>query len=128
MKNKLISLLAVPLVLAGLAGCFGAPIIKDEPIQKRPAPYRNLKIVSALVPSQEEKDCIELIIDLYYAHDSLQKLAKLEGYLLEELKRNPNSYLDEKILENNWEMKKVAIQHRNNLLKKIKDYKCLGNY
>ena len=121
-------MLAVPLVLAGLAGCFGASVIKDEPIQKKPAPPTNIKIVHALIPSQEKKDCIELIINLYYANDSLQRLAKLEGYILGELKRNPNSYLDEKILESNWEMKKIAIQHRTNLVNKIKDYKCLGNY
>jgi hypothetical protein len=77
MKNKLISLLAIPMFLVG---CGVAPLVKEKPIQKAPMPQR-IKTIFQLEESGTFCDCyrislIEKIIDQYKeAFEDGEKLA-----------------------------------------------------
>lgn len=76
MKNKLISLLAVPLV-AGIVGC-AAPIIKENKIQKTPIIPENARIMYAQSDYRQFCDCYEMEKDISLANFYLKELEETE--------------------------------------------------
>ena len=76
MKNKLISLLAVPLI-SGLIGC-ATPTIQDKYIQKSPMNYQGKKIMSVQSDYRQFCDCYEMEKTLRTANKYLKELEVAE--------------------------------------------------
>lgn len=135
MKNKLISLLAISLVLTELTGCVDAPIIKKKAfippseierayLQLIPDFPKKPKIAQCEERTYETCNCPDNLSTLYGVHRLLEVLTELELYSFKQLKTNPNDSWNKRDLEFTQDYKKDLMGCRGYLLDSIKDCKC----
>jgi hypothetical protein len=119
MKNKLVSLVILPLFLTGLAGRSDFQSLNEKPIINH-----KTEIVLAQSDYPQFCDCLSISNKIYDAYKDLAELKEIEASSLEELQNNPNDSLEKKYLEDSLMLQKVITGKKNELIGEGKNCGC----
>jgi len=124
MKNKLTSIVAMPLVLTVLAGCGSSPVIKEESTSKRYIDSIRLSIAYIQSDYPRACDCFSISIKIEDVYKDLAQLKEIEESSLEALQKNPKNRLEKKYLEDSLVLKEAINKKKKELIDELKNCGC----